>query len=532
MSKNDSDREVFEQYAELVKRFKAGDESAFTEIYEKSKRLVYATCYGILNNKEDAEDAMQETYINLYNKIGTLEDDKSFLEWLKRMASNKALDKRKSIKDESSFDEVVEGKDYSDEDIDLEHLPESLIMEKDKRDTFYKIMRNELSDAQFQTIFLHYYDELPLVDIADLMNCSIETVRSRLKSARAKLKSGIQEYEKTNKVSLLGAAGTGTLGKFFGSYYGSLKVPAVKNFPVKIASVSKSSSAVKAAAGKSAGSAAKRAGGITRPKVLGIAGAAAVVVTAGVLVVNLLNKQDRHVQDSEITEDSEVVTESVLTETSETVMTETSAPSTKVKRDVTVSDAVNEMRETAVSHGPFYSLYRLPEVEMSGLDMSSVNEKIISDVEALGDKRHSRELVEIDEYGTIGFGDYLFEIGADYVSYVDDEVVSLCIKVYYDEMIDSSIGYEYLVYNISVETGELMSPADFIAECGMTDDEFSALAGTKNVIPFRSPDGNICYVENYRTADEDSLEMWNVYDAETHESIDGMFSHDIFPHYE
>ena len=54
----DDSKNVFEQYAELVKRVKAGDDSAFTELYERTKKYVYATCYGILNNQQDAEEAM------------------------------------------------------------------------------------------------------------------------------------------------------------------------------------------------------------------------------------------------------------------------------------------------------------------------------------------------------------------------------------------------------------------------------------------------------------------------------------------
>ena len=116
MSVNDNS---YEYFADLVRKLKGGDESAFSEIYENTKKMVYVTCFGILNNKEDAEDAMQETYINLYNKISDLEDEMSFLPWLKKMAANKALDKRKSIKDNASFDDVVGTEDFSDADDNL-----------------------------------------------------------------------------------------------------------------------------------------------------------------------------------------------------------------------------------------------------------------------------------------------------------------------------------------------------------------------------------------------------------------------------
>ena len=74
-----SNDNIFEQYAELVRRFKSGDESAFTEIYENSSKLVYITGLGILNNEQDAEDAMQETYLTVYEIIVFLTAGISFI---------------------------------------------------------------------------------------------------------------------------------------------------------------------------------------------------------------------------------------------------------------------------------------------------------------------------------------------------------------------------------------------------------------------------------------------------------------------
>ena len=70
---------LFEDYAELVAKFKSGDESAYEELYTKTQRMVYFICLGILRNEDDAFDAMQDTYLTVYRKIGSLEDDKTFI---------------------------------------------------------------------------------------------------------------------------------------------------------------------------------------------------------------------------------------------------------------------------------------------------------------------------------------------------------------------------------------------------------------------------------------------------------------------
>ena len=223
---------IFDQYAELVRRYKAGDESTFTEIYERTKQMVYVTCLGILNNEQDAEDAMQETYITAYNKIDTLSDEQSFIHWLKMIAANKARDKFKARKDYSSIDDITPDEADIDGDDNLENLPEALILEKDKRETFQKIIRNALPDEQYQPVHMFYYDELSVSDISKIMECSENTIKTRLKLARIKIKRGIETFEKENNISLMGGiAGTQTLGNFFKSFYGQTSVPALKGLP-------------------------------------------------------------------------------------------------------------------------------------------------------------------------------------------------------------------------------------------------------------------------------------------------------------
>ena len=270
-----SNDNIFEQYAELVKRYKSGDESAFTEIYEESKKMVYVTCLGILNNEQDAEDAMQETYITVYEKLGTLEAENTFVTWLKTIAANKARDKFKAKKNDSSYDDVLATEEYIEGDDNLENLPDALIMEKDKRDTFYKIIRKELSDEQFQTTLLYYYDELPIAQIAQIMDCPENTVKSKLRLARVKIKAGIEAFEKTNKISLMGAAaGTGSLGNFFNAYYNTVKVPSPKGIPGKV------SAGAKSAAGKVAGKTAAKTAAKTGAKVAHTAAASGAKVAA------------------------------------------------------------------------------------------------------------------------------------------------------------------------------------------------------------------------------------------------------------
>ncbi len=234
MGNSNTGKAVFEEYAELVRRVRGGDDSAFTEIYEKSKRLVYTTCYGILNNEQDAEDAMQEAYFTAYNRLNVLNDENVFLQWLKTIAANKARDKYKARKGDVSYDDAIAADDISEGDDDLESLPDAYIMEKAKRDALYRIMRESLSDVQYQTILLFYYDELPLANIAQIMDCPVDTVKSRLKSSRKLIKAGVTEYEHKNNDKLMGAAaGTPFLTRFFFEHAKELPIPSIRPIPAK-----------------------------------------------------------------------------------------------------------------------------------------------------------------------------------------------------------------------------------------------------------------------------------------------------------
>ena len=221
------DQGLFEEYAELVSRFKTGSVEAYEEIYKKSERMVYTICYGILNNEEDAFDAMQETYLTVYKKIDSLEDNKTFVSWLKRIATTKSLDAYKKKKGDVSYDDAVAADESLQLDDNLETLPDAYIMEKTKREALDKIIRDELTDVQYQTIHMHYYSQMSVEQIAEIMNCPVGTVKTRLKSSRAKIKEGVKKYEKENKDAFAATptAGVPFLTRFFNASSDNLRVP-------------------------------------------------------------------------------------------------------------------------------------------------------------------------------------------------------------------------------------------------------------------------------------------------------------------
>ena len=224
------DNELFYEYADLVRKYKSGDEEAFSEIYDRSSRFVYMTCLNTLGNPEDAQDAMQETYLTVVNDIGKLEDEEKFLGWIKKIAVYKSIDIQRKKRDGISYDDAIETEEILEGDDDLESLPEYFIEEKAKREELHKIIKNVLSEDQYQTVLFYYFNEMSVKEIADLTGCPEGTIKRRLQNSRIKIKSGVEKYEKKTGDKLGAAAiGISFLGRFFKEEALGLHVPDISS---------------------------------------------------------------------------------------------------------------------------------------------------------------------------------------------------------------------------------------------------------------------------------------------------------------
>ena len=80
--------ETWSEDARLVKRLKTGDRSVFAELVEKYQESIYTTCYCMVWNQEDAEDAAREAFVTSFEKIRDLKDGRKYYLWVKTIAEN------------------------------------------------------------------------------------------------------------------------------------------------------------------------------------------------------------------------------------------------------------------------------------------------------------------------------------------------------------------------------------------------------------------------------------------------------------
>lgn len=208
----------------LVEKIKKGDNKSFEKLYKLTEREVWFTCISFLKNETTAQDIMQETYITAFLKIQSLEKSSQIRSWLNRIAVNKCKNYLKGKGERQLDDEIFENQAIVDERISI---PEEYISDKAKREIILSIIQEVLSDVQYQTVIMHYFNEMTVDEIAEVFECSRGTVLSRLNYSRAKMKTAIEDYENKSGDKLHGVVFVPFFTTIFREQAKSLKVPSI-----------------------------------------------------------------------------------------------------------------------------------------------------------------------------------------------------------------------------------------------------------------------------------------------------------------
>lgn len=212
---------------ELVLSAKNGNKKAFDKLYKLTSNDVWFTCVSLLKDEENAKDIMQETYITAFLKLDTLKDEEKFCGWLTAIATNKSKNKLKGKVEYQIDDEVLIAKTETDELM----LPEEYINKAEKRKVLLQIIEDTLSFNQYQVVLMYYFNELSIAEIAQALEISEGTVKSRLNSSRAKMKTAIEDYEKKSGDKLHGVVVVPFFTTIFKEEAKSLAVP---NITIKL----------------------------------------------------------------------------------------------------------------------------------------------------------------------------------------------------------------------------------------------------------------------------------------------------------
>jgi RNA polymerase sigma-70 factor, ECF subfamily len=184
----------------LVRAAKQGDDSAFEELVRRYDRNVFRIAQHITQNREDAEDVVQEAFLKAYGNLAKFQEQSKFYTWLVRIAVNEALMKlrRRRTDKTVSIDEDVETEEGSmpREVADWGPNPEQLYRQSELGDILKKTIQG--LPPGFRTVFvLRDVEGLSTEETAEMLGLSIPAVKSRLLRARLQLRERLAKYFKS-----------------------------------------------------------------------------------------------------------------------------------------------------------------------------------------------------------------------------------------------------------------------------------------------------------------------------------------------
>jgi RNA polymerase sigma-70 factor (ECF subfamily) len=183
----------------LVQRVQAGEVAAFDELVRRYRERIYGVVYNLTSNREDASDLTQEAFIKAFQSLGRFKATSSFFTWLYRIAINATLThlRRHRFRRFFSLESLVE--DDHNQDV-IHALVDGTNSDKGALVGELQEKLNEafqkLSFKHRTVVTLFEIDQLSHQEIADVMGCSVGTVRSRLHYAKQQLQGYLQDYLK------------------------------------------------------------------------------------------------------------------------------------------------------------------------------------------------------------------------------------------------------------------------------------------------------------------------------------------------
>jgi RNA polymerase sigma-70 factor (ECF subfamily) len=181
----------------LVQAAKRGDDSAFEELVRRYDRNVFRIAQHITQNREDAEDVVQEAFLKAYGNLARFQEQSKFYTWLVRIAVNEALMKLRRRKPERtvSLDEDIKTEEDSmpREIADWSPNPEQQYTQAELREILSKTIQG--LPPGFRTVFvLRDVEGLSTEETAAALELSVPAVKSRLLRARLQLRERLGRY--------------------------------------------------------------------------------------------------------------------------------------------------------------------------------------------------------------------------------------------------------------------------------------------------------------------------------------------------
>lgn len=168
---------------DLVAQAKTGDMQSFRQLVELNSGRVFSAAYRILNNKEQAEDCVQETFIRMFTKLDTFDFQSKFSTWLYSVAINTALDyRRKNAKHQHQSEY-----DFDQMQASNLHTPEAAAVATSLGEITQRAI-NQLNDDIKAAFVLRHFEGCSIEEITQILGVSASSAKSKIFRAVSKLR--------------------------------------------------------------------------------------------------------------------------------------------------------------------------------------------------------------------------------------------------------------------------------------------------------------------------------------------------------
>lgn len=263
---------------EAVKGVKKGNSKCVTLLYEAFYKEVYYVCVSMVKDEETSKDLTSDIFVTAFSKILQLKKDEAFRGWLISIASRTCLDylKRKKIIEFTGLDDdnISEIPDKS------AVLPEEAAIDNEIAEILQAAI-SKLPEEQRICIFMFYYENYSVSEIAEIIGCSENTVRGRLRYANANLRKQIDNLGDEG-IKLRAVAALPFMYIIFKASYNKVYAGVgITETEALLTKLSKSNSIVKSA------------GRLSKGKIIGICAGIAACVAAGTIIFTNAGKSGK-----------------------------------------------------------------------------------------------------------------------------------------------------------------------------------------------------------------------------------------------
>lgn len=181
---------------DLVQASKLGDKNAYCVLVERFQQRLYNSMIQVVGSHDEAEDVVQDAFIQAFVKLHTFQGNSKFFTWLYRIAFNNALSRQRKKRVDLS---IEQSRELSGTDpLDRNEAPDEPMMREERVSLVHQAL-NMLSEEHRSILVLREMEEMSYEDIAEILSINIGTVRSRLSRARNQLRVHLEEISATHK---------------------------------------------------------------------------------------------------------------------------------------------------------------------------------------------------------------------------------------------------------------------------------------------------------------------------------------------